>query len=214
MKTARVGPAVVGAGHPTMPRGAGRPTAPQIACADPRHNDPAEGRCCDHRHHADVRALLLELWPSTDRRMATAVAHYLFNLVKRDAADGPTVRGLAAGFLDVGMWGVDEDVHRDAVSAGDLILIYLGSPERVFVGLAELASAVHDWTLSEAQSYPGDSSSGVLLAQVEQWGPPALMETVLSRIGPSETAKADFRAGVVRVTADECETAVAVAAGL
>jgi len=143
------------------------------------------------------------------------VAHYLFNLVRSDAADGPPVRELAAGFLAVGMWGVDEDgPHRDAVAAGDLILIYLGSPERVFVGRAELASAVHDWTPSEAQSYPGDSSSGVLLAQIEEWDPPAPMETVLSRIGPSETAKADFRAGVVRITADEYEAAVAVAAGL
>lgn len=143
------------------------------------------------------------------------MAHYLFNLVKADAVDGPRVRELAAGFLDVGMWGVDEDEsHRDAVAAGDLILIYLGPPERVFVGRAELASAVHDWTLSEAQLYPGDSLGGVLLAQVEEWDPPAPMETVLARIGPSESAKADFRAGVVRITASEYETAVAVAAGL
>jgi hypothetical protein len=37
------------------------------------------------------------------------------------------------------------------------------------------------------------------------------MRTVLSRIGPSEKAKADFQAGVVRITANEYETAVAVA---
>jgi hypothetical protein len=113
------------------------------------------------------------------------------------------------------MWGVDEDEqHRDALAAGDLILIYVGAPERVFIGRAELASAVHDWTPSEAQAYPGDSPGGVLLARVEEWDPPVPMETVLSRIEPSENAKADFRTGVVRITANEHAAALAVAAGL
>jgi hypothetical protein len=143
------------------------------------------------------------------------VAHYLFNLVRRDAADGLSVRDLAAGLLGAGMWGVDEDEqHRDALAAGDLILIYLGAPERVFIGRAELASAVHDWTPFEAQAYPGDSPGGVLLAQVEEWDPPVPMEAVLSRIEPSENAKADFRTGVVRITADEHAAALAVAAAL
>ncbi len=125
------------------------------------------------------------------------------------------MRELAAGFLGASMWGVDEDEpHRDALAAGDLVLIYLGAPDRVFIGRAELASAVHDWTPSEAQVYPGDSPSRVLLAQVEEWDPPVPMNNVLSKIDPSENAKADFQAGVVRITANEYETAVAVAAGL
>jgi hypothetical protein len=52
----------------------------------------------------------------------------------------------------------------------------------------------------------------VLLAQVEEWDPPVPMHTVLSRIDPTEKAKADFDVGVVRITAHEYETAVAVAA--
>jgi hypothetical protein len=52
-----------------------------------------------------------------------------------------------------------------------------------------------------------------LLAHIEEWNPPVPMSTVLSQIG-SESAKADFEAGVVRITADEYETALAVAAGL
>ena len=97
--------------------------------------------------------------------------------------------------------------------AGDLILIYLGAPERKFIGRAELASGVHDWTPSEAQMYPGDSPSGVLLAQFEEWDPPVPMDTVLSQIDPAENAKADFHAGVVRITAGEYETTLSVAAG-
>jgi hypothetical protein len=140
------------------------------------------------------------------------MAHYLFNLVERDAANGSSLRELAAGFLEVGMWGIDADeAHRDALASGDLVLIYLGAPERVFIGRAELASAVHDWTLSEAQTYPGDSPSGVLLARVEEWDPDVPMMRVLSRLGPSQTAKADFETGVVRITAHEYECALAVA---
>jgi hypothetical protein len=142
------------------------------------------------------------------------VAHYLFNFVKGDAAKGPALREQAAGFLRASMWGVDTDEpHCNALAPGDLILIYLGAPEREFIGRAELASAVHDWTPSEAQVYPGDSTSGVLLAQLEKWDPPVPMNTVLSQIDPSENAKADFQAGVVRITANEYDTALAVAAG-
>lgn len=141
------------------------------------------------------------------------MAHYLFNFVKGDVANGPALREQAAGFLQVRMWGIDADEpHRNALAPGDLILIYLGAPEREFIGRAELVSAVHDWTPSEAQVYPGDSPSGVLLAQVKEWDP-VPMYTVLSQIDPAENAKADFQVGVVRITANEYDTAVAVAAG-
>ena len=144
---------------------------------------------------------------------APRVAQYIFNLVKPDPAKGPSLRGQAAEFLRVGMWGIDADEpHRTALAPGDLILIYLGAPEREFVGQAELASAVHDWTPSEAQVYPGDLPSGVLLAHIEEWDPPVPMDTVLSQIDPAENAKADFQTGVVRITAGEYETALAVAA--
>jgi hypothetical protein len=111
------------------------------------------------------------------------------------------------------MWGIDADEpHSTALAAGDLILVYLGAPERKFIGRAELSSAVHDWTPSEAQVYPGDSPGGVLLARVEQWDPPVPMSTVLSQIDPAENARVDFETGVVRITANEFETALAVAA--
>ncbi len=146
---------------------------------------------------------------------AREVAHYLFNSVTGDEAEGPALREQVAGFMAVSMWGIEPDEpHRDSLAPGDLVLIYLGAPERVFVGRAELASAVHEWTPSEARLYPGDPQSGVLLAQVDEWDPPVPMTTVLSKIDPSEKAKADFAAGVVRITAHEYETALAVAAGL
>jgi hypothetical protein len=53
----------------------------------------------------------------------------------------------------------------------------------------------------------------VLLARVEEWDPPVPMNAVLSQIDRSEGARADFETGVVRITASEFETALAVAAG-
>jgi hypothetical protein len=142
------------------------------------------------------------------------MAHYLFNVLNADAATGTAVREQTAELLRVRMWGIDMDeAHCDSLAPGDLVLLYLGAPDREFIGRAELASAVHDWTPSEARVYPGDSAAGVLLAEVEEWDPPVPMKTVLSQIDPAEKAKADFQAGVVRITADEYETALGVAAG-
>lgn len=139
------------------------------------------------------------------------MAHYLFNVVNGEAAEQPSRREEALERLRAGLWGVDADEpHRDALAAGDLALVYLGAPDRELVGRAELASAVHDWTPAEAQAYPGDSPSGVSLAKVEEWSPAVPMHAVLSRIA-SETARADFETGVVRISANEFATAVAVA---
>ena len=86
------------------------------------------------------------------------MAHYLFNFVKGDAAKAVALREQAARSLRLGMWGIDADErHGSALAPGDLVLIYLGAPEREFIGRAELASAAHDWSPSEAQAYPGGS---------------------------------------------------------
>lgn len=142
------------------------------------------------------------------------MAHYLFNVSRPDAAKGPGLREQAAGLLRAKMWGVDADEpHRNELAPGDLVLIYLAAPEREFIGRAELASAVRDWTPSEAQRYPGDSPSGVFLSGVEEWDPPVPMETVLAHIDPAANARADFEMSVVRITAHEYEAALAVSAG-
>jgi len=100
--------------------------------------------------------------------------------------------------MQAGRWDVAADeAHRDALAAGDLVLLYLGAPERELIGRAEVASVVHD--------------GGVLLAQVEEWDPPVPMSSVLAQIA-SPLARADFDVGVVEITADEYQTAVSVAA--
>ena len=60
---------------------------------------------------------------------------------------------------------------------------------------------------------PGRFPERSSLAQVEEWVPPVPMNAVLSQIDPAENARADFETGVVRITANEFETALAVATG-
>jgi len=149
-----------------------------------------------------------------DSRYASAVAHYIFNVTGSDATDLRPLYERASGYLRAGMWGVNVDErHRDALEEGDVVLVYLGAPVRQFVARAEVASSVHDWTPVEARQYPGDSPGGVLLSRVEVWDPPVAMSAVLPRIDPEENARADFDAGVVRITSGEYETALVVAAG-
>jgi EVE domain len=139
------------------------------------------------------------------------MARYLFNF-----SDGDRQR--ATGLLRAKMWGVGRhERHRDALAPGDLALIYLPAPEAEFIGRAELATAVHDWTPSEAEAYPGESPSGVLLSQVEEWDSPVPMDAVVQRIDPTasnpyvqENAAAGFRTDVVRITDEEYEAALAL----
>jgi hypothetical protein len=139
------------------------------------------------------------------------MAHYLFNL-----ADGDRIR--ATALLRAKMWGVGRDeLHRDELAPGDLALIYLAGPEGQFIGCVEVATAVHDWTPQEKTAYPGDSRSGVLLSQVEQWSPAVPMNAVVQRIDPTGSnplvqanALAGFQLGVVRITSDEYEAALAL----
>jgi hypothetical protein len=139
------------------------------------------------------------------------MAHYLFNFSGGD-------RRKAIALLRAKMWGVDRNErHRDALAPGDLALIYLSPPEAEFIGRAELATAVHEWTPSEAAAYPGDSAGGVVLAHVDEWDPAVPMNTVAHRIDPTGSnplvqanAAVGFRTGVVLITRDEYENALAL----
>ena len=129
------------------------------------------------------------------------MAHYIFNVVAEDTANGPALCERAVQLLRLRRWDIDAgERHHEALTTGDLVLIYAGAPARAFVGRAALASPVHE--------------GGVSLADIQEWTPPVPMAPVLSQIDRSGGARADFDAGVVRITATEYETALTVAAGL
>jgi hypothetical protein len=134
------------------------------------------------------------------------MAYYIFNVRGGDASP-------ATQLLRNKVWPVGaQEPHRDALASGDLALVYLAAPQRMFIGRAELASPVHDWTAAEGEECASNAPSGVSLAQVEEWDPPVPMRAVLSQIDQSAGARANFEDGVVRITKEEYATALSVAA--
>jgi hypothetical protein len=139
------------------------------------------------------------------------MAHYLFNFSGGD-------RQQATALLRAKMWGVSRhEGYRDDLAPGDFALIYVPAPEAEFIGCAELATAVHEWTTSVDAACPGDSLSGVLLSHVEEWDPALPMDMVVQRIDPTASnplvqanAEVGFQMGVVRITGDEYESALAL----
>lgn len=141
------------------------------------------------------------------RAYRVEMAHYLINDRGGDVAR--TRRGLPSGW-----WTVDAaEPHRESLSSGDLVLIYVAAPPQVFIGRAALASAVQDQRSSAEPVGATDTSPGVALTDVEEWDPPVGMQEVLAQIDRSAGARADFETGVVRITEAEYAAALSVAAG-
>ena len=138
------------------------------------------------------------------------MAHNLFNF-----SDGE--REQAAALLDAKMWGIGGDERRrDELAPGDVALIYVATVGE-FIGRAEVATAVQEWTPSEAEAYPGDPPSGVLLSDVEGWDPAVPLESVVARIDPTASnpvvqanVAAGFRMSAVRITGDGSEATLAL----
>jgi len=138
------------------------------------------------------------------------MAHYIFNVSTGD-------EDAAVARLEAQMWGIGaHERHRDALTPGDLALIYMAGSDGGFIGRAELATGAHEWTQSEAQAYPGNSSGGVLLSEVERWARAVPMATVAARVDPTASnplvqanARAGYRTALVRITAAEYEAAMA-----
>src|SRR5690348_8207014 len=93
-------------------------------------------------------------------RYDPGMAHYLLNVPGEDQEQ-------ARALLRAKMWGIGAgEKHRAALAPGDRVLIYLAAPRQEFIGQAELASAVHDWTPAEAETCPGNWPCGVLLEHI------------------------------------------------
>jgi hypothetical protein len=139
------------------------------------------------------------------------MANYVFNVSSGRRKE-------AAVLLRAKMWGIGgTERHRDALAPGDRALIYVAAPAEAFIARAELATAAHEWAPSEADAYPGESSGGVVLSEVEEWNPAVSMDAVARLVDPSGSnplvqanAASGFRRGVVRLTEGEYEAVLAL----
>jgi predicted type IV restriction endonuclease len=143
------------------------------------------------------------------------MACYLFNFSRKGAAKGRTLREQAAELLDLGLWGIGEKTPlRTGLAPDDKVLIYVGAPERAFIGHARLATALHPWSPTEAVSYPGNFTAGVAFAEAEVWPHPVLLGTVLPTLVLQKTNPgAHFFAGVIRLDAADYSAVVDAATG-
>lgn len=141
------------------------------------------------------------------REKWNAMASYVFNYTKKNAPKDMTLREGASQLLRVGMWGIgDRTPNRGSLAEGDRVLIFVGAPEREFIGDAVLASPVHEWSASEATRYPGEWHAGVLLRDVSVWEHPTPIQTVWSQTSAAKNnPMARFFAGVVRITGPDFE---------
>jgi predicted type IV restriction endonuclease len=135
------------------------------------------------------------------------MGYYLFNFSKKGATRSKTLREQAAELLDVKMWGIGAKTpNRLSLAPGDCVLVYVGAPERAFIGHAELESRTHEWTPDEAARYPGSFEGGVLFSHAEIWSHPLPMKTVLPELALKETNPgAHFFSGVVRISKEDYE---------
>jgi hypothetical protein len=72
------------------------------------------------------------------------------------------------------------------------LLVYLATTEGEFIGRAELATAVHDWTPAEAEAYPssGVTSLSVRTAYAEEQHRESERMIVETRVFLAELARA------------------------
>jgi hypothetical protein len=141
------------------------------------------------------------------------VAHYLFHLTKKRAAEGKNLGEQAADLLRLKMWGIGVNApNRRRLAPGDRVLIYVGAPEHEFIGSAELRSAARDWTPREAAKFPGDFEGGVLLRRAEVWSHAVPLKSVLPQLALKETNPGARFSGVVRLTDEDYRTIVAFGA--
>ncbi len=72
------------------------------------------------------------------------------------------------------LWGINAGAqNRERLAPGDEVVVYVGVPERAFIGHAVLSSAFHAWTTTEDGRYRGELTEGV----------PSVMRS--SRMSPS-----------------------------
>ncbi len=126
-------------------------------------------------------------------------------------------RERAVAWLQAKAWALERgERHGGALTRGDRVLVHVGSPRCEFIGRAELATGLHDWTPLQGAAFPQRRPHGVLLAAVEVWPRAVPLEAVVRRIDPAgsnpqvQANAAGFRSGVVLITADEYEAVMAL----
>lgn len=114
-------------------------------------------------------------------RYGPAVATFILNFTRGGTADKKAMPAQARKLLDVGLWGIPPKAQlRHKIAAGDRVLVFVGAPDRLFIGDAVVQSAYHEWTADEAARYPMTSTfdHGLALVESRLWSKPLAVMSV------------------------------------
>lgn len=130
------------------------------------------------------------------------------------ASAAPRKTGLARQarhLLTVGLWGASPTVQaRPAI--GDLVVVYAGAPEQVFVGDAEVGEGLHPWTPAEVERFPSDLAfdRGLSLVNTHVWPLSVSLSDIWSTTSRAKANRsAMFRGGIVPLPDPDAELIIA-----
>jgi hypothetical protein len=116
------------------------------------------------------------------------MAHWILNFTRRGTKDKKLMPQQAKKLLEAGMWGVPATAQaREKLAPGDRVLVYVGAPDRVFVGDATLNSTWHSWNHAEVAAYPGGFDAGVTLTDCRVWQKPLPLGNVWPQTAAAKT---------------------------
>jgi hypothetical protein len=142
------------------------------------------------------------------------VADWILNFTKGGAKVKKQLPQQAREPLDIGLWGIPTTAQaKDKLAAGDRVLVYIGAPERVFIGHARIKAPWHEWSSSESESYPMNSTfaAGIALTDAEVWSKPVPLATVWPHTeGAKTNPGALWYGAAVRVAQNDFEAIVQV----
>lgn len=100
------------------------------------------------------------------------MASYILNFTRGGTKEKKAMPAQARQLLELGLWGIPPNAQlRNKIAPGDHVLVFIGAPDRVFVGDALVQSGYHPWTPDEAARYPMTSTfeHGITLTQARVW---------------------------------------------
>ncbi len=115
---------------------------------------------------------------------------WVLNFTRGGTRDKKLMPQQARKLLEIGLWGMPESAQaREKLSVGDRVLAYVGAPDRVFVGDAEIAAPWHSWTSEEAQTYAtaGSFHAGIRLTDCRLWDKPVPVQAVWPQTQGAQT---------------------------
>jgi hypothetical protein len=134
------------------------------------------------------------------------MADWIVNFTKDGAHDPKRMTAEARALLGARLWGIPASAPtKDKPVPGDRLLLYVGAPDKAFVGHATIASTYHEWTPAEREVYPGTFPGGVALADDTRIYPTSVrLERVWPRTSLSATNKRGlFRSSLTPVPAED-----------